>query len=150
VGAVANTWADVADVADTTGVTVDAADILQAQSAVEIYANRTYDATDGLTARDLAWLKRAVSWQAAWQSQQYGFAARQSASSISADGQSVERATPSDVVLAPLAARALKNLSWKTGTRRLRRVEEPRGGALISDEQWLREASDDDGPWEAL
>lgn len=147
----ADAWADIADVADTTGVTVDLADLAQAQSAVEIYANRTYDATGGFTARDLGWLKRAVCWQAAWQSQQYGYAARQSASSVSTDGQSVQRDAGSDVTLAPLAARALRNLSWK-GARTVRtpRVELPRG-LTEAGAHFLDEAFDEaTAGWKAL
>jgi hypothetical protein len=148
---VTDAWATTTEVADMTGVTVDATDLAQAQAVIEIYANRTYDATDGFTARDLAWLTRAVCWQAAWQSQQYGYASRQSASQVSQDGLSVQRDAGSDVTLAPLAARALKNLSWK-GARTLRtpRVELPRG-LSVAGANFLDEAFDESSSgWEPL
>lgn len=143
------TWATTTEVKDVTGVTVAAADLAQAQGVIEIYANRTTDATDGLTARDLGWLNRAVCWQAAWQSQQYGYAARESASSVSQDGQSVQRSAGSDLVLAPLAARALKNLSWKCSrTVRQPGVEVPLGYGAVVD--FASEASDESHGWEPL
>jgi len=145
-------WATAADVADKTGVTVDDADVAQAQSVVEIYANRTFDATEGFSARDLSWLRTAVCWQAAWQSQQYGYAARQQASSVSEAGQSVQRSSRADVALAPWAERSLRNLSWKgSRTVRLRHVSEPRGaGRIWTDAEFLNEANDEAHSWDRL
>jgi hypothetical protein len=145
-------WATVAEVGDTTGVTVDSSDLAHAQAVIEVYANRTTDADDGLTTRDLGWLKRAVCWQAAWQSSQYGYAARQTAASVSQDGASVTRRSQSDQDLAPLAARALRNLSWKgSRTQRVRPLGVPRGGGLVeTDAQFMRDAFDEDDGWQAM
>lgn len=149
-------WATIVEVADTTGVTVDAADLAQAQDVIEVYANRTPAADSGLTTRDLVWLKKAVCWQTAWQSQQYGYAARQAGKTVSQDGSSVTRTADSDLVLAPLAARALKNLSWKgSRTKVLRPVGVPRGaglGQLETEAQFLRDALDnnDATAWQAM
>jgi hypothetical protein len=135
-------WVTAAEVADRTGVTVDASDVAAAQDTIEIVANRTYAATPGITSRDLVWLRKAVCWQAAWYSQQFGFAFRQSGTSVSADGQSINRESRTDTYLAPLADRALRNLSWK-GTRTVRRprVETPLGYGMA--DEFASEASDD-------
>lgn len=148
-----NTWATLAAVADVTGVTVDATDLAMAQSVIEIYANRTYEATPGFTPRDLGWLSRAVCWQAAWLSRQFGFAFRQSGNNVGADGQSISRNEASDTNLAPMAARALRNLSWKgTRTVNIDRAE-IRTGLARRYSDFSNEASDDrddDNGWEPM
>ena len=142
-------WATVDEVEDTTGVTVTATDLAQAQAVIEIYANRNEDATDGLIARDIYWLQMAVCWQAAWQSQQYGYASRTYAWSHMQDGLSVMHNNQSQADLAPLAARALKNLSWK-GSKTIvtRPVGQPRGGNALVD--LLAEANDEALPWDRM
>lgn len=145
-------WATVTDVGDITGVSVDAATVAQAQGVIEVYANRTDDATDGFSARDLGWLKRAVCWQAAWLKDQYGYTSRQRARSTSQDGTSITRVADSDQDLAPLAARALKNLSWLgSRTTRARGIAVPRGGlGWETDAEFMRDARDSDALWEAM
>lgn len=143
------TWATVAEVEATTGVAVGKTDLLQAQAVIDVYANRTVDAADGLTARDRGWLKRALCWQAAWQAQQYGYAGRQNATSVGQDGLSVSRGAEHHLTLAPLAARALRNLSWKgTRTTRVERVEFPRGSGVLTD--FENEAADVEHGWEPM
>lgn len=142
-------WATEAETLAKTGVTVTATDISMAQSAIEIYANRSYDATDGMSARDVYWLKTAVCWQAAWLNSQVAFAQKSQANSISQLNMTVQRQNEYDVALAPLAARALKNLSWK-GTRAMRVKPEavPRGADGFID--YLAEASDDMSEWDPI
>jgi hypothetical protein len=139
-------WASTAEVEAETGVTVDNADLAVAQSVIDIYSGRTEDAEGGLSQRDLTWLMKAVCWQAAWVSRQSGFAFRQSSVSTSQDGLSVTRRSDSDILLAPLAARALKNLSWKCSrTMRIQPVGVPRGGVTSID--YSLESSDDLQQW---
>jgi hypothetical protein len=149
-------WASVQECADITGITVTTTELLQAQGAIEVHANRVqstaFDAT--CTARDLAWLKRAVAWQAAWLTEQVDFATRSAYSQLSQDStQHVTRAA-SEVVLAPLAARALKNVSWK-GSRSIvirpayrRRGEARPGGTNLLD--YTQDSSDDQHSWDSL
>lgn len=142
-------WATEAEALAKTGVTVTAADIAMGQSIIEIYANRSYDATDGFSARDLYWLNTAVCWQAAWCHSQIALAAKSQANSISQTNMTVQRENEYDVVLAPLAARALKNLSWK-GTRamRVKNIDVPRGMDGLPD--YLSELTDDMFEWDQL
>lgn len=111
-------WVTEAEAEAITGVNVTATDVANAQGVIEVYAGRTYD--DTFLDRDLRWLKRAVAWQAAWQPQQAGYEARNNATNVEYDTVRVARDTEHSVTLAPLAARALKNLSWKSGARRAR------------------------------
>lgn len=139
------TWATTADVQNITGETVTEAQLLQAEAVVEIYANRsTVLDTDSLSARDLDTLKKATCWQAAWQPQQPGYTGRQDVQEMQQDGARLTLGSAPrggaghTVTLAPLAARALRNLSWK-GDRSLRRrsVRYPTGTSEWVDDPVL-------------
>lgn len=123
------TWATVAEVLDVTGASVTASVLSQASAVVTIYCNRTEAASSSMGTRDLHWLKQATCWQAAWQLEQPGWATRSRVDSVQQDAASVTYASESALTLAPLAERALRNLSWK-GARTLRvpGVDTPQGG----------------------
>ena len=125
------TWAQTTDVSDITGVTVTSGELALAEADICTYANRSPDASAGMAARDLYWLKVATCYQAAWRDSQVQVSGRQSARAISqggAGGQSVSYTAGWEVVLAPMAARALRNLSWKADrTLRTPNVRYPRG-----------------------
>ena len=116
--AVTGAWATVEQALGFTGKTLTAAQLLAASSVITLYAGKTTDQPeDSITARDRYWLAMATSYQAVWQAARAGYLdQRESHVSQSADGVSVQREAPSDHMLAPLAARALRNLSW-VGTR---------------------------------
>lgn len=140
-------WASAADVLEVVGREVDAATLAQADGAITIYANRTPDAVDGMSARDRYWLKVATCWQAAWLDQQVGVDGRSTATSLSTDGQTVTWDAEHQVVLAPLAARALRNVSWKAS----RSVEvRPVGDNGMWIRNFENEASDQFHPWSTL
>lgn len=101
------------DVLNVTGETATVADIAKADSIVSIVANRTASASGGMGARDLHWVQVAICWQAAWIPTQPDLVGRNDAESITQDGLSVQSRAKWAKYLAPLAARALKNLSSK-------------------------------------
>lgn len=150
-------WATTQDVTDIAGVTVTTAQLAQAQGTVEIHANRisgtAFDAT--VSVRDLAWLKRSVCWQAAWLTEQVDFATRSSYDQLSQDSTQHTTRAPSDIVLAPLAARALKNVTWKgSRTVNVRPTYRRRGEALPGSSSTLLDytldSSDDMHGWDSL
>lgn len=108
------TWASEEDVTAITGTTVAADVLAQAIGIVSIYAGRTPDMKTKLRKRDQSWLTQATAWQAAWLAGQAGVAARNLGTRIDTEGLSIDHAAEYEVVLAPLAARALRNLSWKS------------------------------------
>jgi hypothetical protein len=112
-----DTWATASETLAITGTTVSGPTLAQAQGTVELHINRTIDAA--MTVRDLAWCKRAVAWQAAWLAGQFGYTTRMNVTSVSQDGVSTQFAAQHAITLAPLAARAARNLSWM-GTRSTR------------------------------
>jgi hypothetical protein len=132
------TWASTADVLNVTGTTVTSPQLSAANEVITIYANRTEAASASLASRDLYWLNRAVCWQTVWQMQQPGYDQKSVVASFRQDGLEVNYGGTKDneaaewkVSLAPLAARALKNLSWKAGnTLRTPRISTPVGAPL--------------------
>jgi hypothetical protein len=108
---VADPWASVSDVTEITGATVDAETLAQAQGVIELLVGRTADAT-WIPARDLRWLRRAVAYQAAWMPSQPDLFTRTEVASSSQDGAS-QVYRPDSHLLAPLARRALKKLTWR-------------------------------------
>lgn len=140
-------WATIADVLSATGKTVVEADLLQGEAVVTIYANRTPAASAGMGARDLNWLKAASCWQTVWQMQQPGYDQRSSLAEITQDGMSIKYKHEWQISLAPLAARALKNLSWKSSrTLRYLPVRIPTGREI----DFTTEPSDDYSEWQTL
>lgn len=106
-------WATTDDVEDVTGSTVTSGELSRAQAVVELFVGRTPAADDQPTrAVDLHWLKQAVCWQAVWLKDQPGYNSRSSFSDMAQDGFQLSVGARHDLHLAPLAARAIKNLTW--------------------------------------
>lgn len=107
------TWATVSEVADITGVDVDANVLRVASYIVETHTRRIYDLdADRVGSRNAYWLRHAVAWQAAWLLGQDDLDTRMNVLEISEAG----RATVLDktaLELAPLAKRNINNCSWR-------------------------------------
>lgn len=141
-------WATTSDVTTITGATVTSGDVTVAQSVVETYVNRSEDAVNGFTERDLGHLRKAVAFQAAWLAGQPGYLTRMGATSVQQDGLSTTLTNPADMTLAPLAQRAIKNLTWM-GTRTIHRRRYDRAlTAGMTDTTWLH--TDPEEGWDAL
>lgn len=108
-----------ADVLAATGASATVAQIAAADSVITIYLNRSSVASASMAPRDLATLRSAIAWQTVWQASQPGYTTRSQFDSLSQDGLSVQSTAQWAKILSPIAARALKNLSWK-GSRTLR------------------------------
>lgn len=101
------------DVTNVTGASATAANIAMADSIVTIVANRSASASGGMSVRDINWVQHAICWQARWLAGQPGMETRNEFESMSQDGLSVQSRAQWSKYLAPLAARALRNLSSK-------------------------------------
>lgn len=110
-------WATVEQITEATGKTVDTATRSLAARVIEGVTGliEEVERTD-ISGRDRYWLKLAVSFQAAWLIEQPDFLERNMVSAASQDGQSATGANPDWLVLAPMARRYLRKLSWR-GTR---------------------------------
>jgi len=121
----ASAWATRGETYSITGSQVTENDIDLAQSVIETNAGRTFAGSSvnaSIRAKDLVWLKKAVAYQASWMPNQPGYFNRHSVKEVNQDGAQIIYAGSSEpnntvlITLAPLANRALKNLSWM-GTR---------------------------------
>lgn len=110
----ATLWASVADITAATGVTVNASTRSIAANAIELTTGliEAVERTD-ISDRDRYWLKLAVCYQAAWIVAQPDYLERNAIASASQDGQAATGGNPDWLVLAPLARKALKRLSWR-------------------------------------
>jgi hypothetical protein len=115
--AVEHTWATMAQVVGFTGKEVSAASLQVASGMITLYGNADPGLVDSYRQKDLYWLAMATSYQAVWVAPKLDtiLEDRESHTSTSADGVQVTREAGSDLTLAPLAARALRNLSWIGG-----------------------------------
>lgn len=124
-------WASPAQVYSITGEEVTDQEIQDAQMVVELHCGRTAAGmgTDNTRLRDtdLGWLRKAVAYQATWQRSQPGYMERHWIKEIIQDGTNIVYASSGEssnvafLNLGPLAARAIKNLSWmKNRTLRLK------------------------------
>jgi hypothetical protein len=140
-------WATEADVVALTGTPADAVKLAQAQGLIELAISRTEAmGTAEMTLRDLDWLKKAVAYQAAWIAGQPDLFTRLDVESLSQDGMSAKFSSTGSLVYAPLATRAMRNLSWRGSSRSVSvepfvptpRRRYPVGGAVIDyeNEQW--------------
>jgi len=138
-----NAWATAQDVIDATGVSVTDQQLAQAQKAVEVFSNRIYPDRDRMRSRDLYWLGQAVAYQAAWLAGQFGLETRLDATQIQQD--QVSTTLQGDgLVLAPMAARALRRVSWmRSRTVHIRSALE--GAGVVGNP--LLEAADDQQAW---
>ncbi|MGW0837547.1 hypothetical protein [Streptomyces prunicolor] len=137
-------WASVQEVTDITGVSVAGAQLAQAQAAIEVFSNRIYPDAERMRTRDLYWLGRAVAYQAAWLAGQFGLETRLDATQIQQDQVSSTLAGDG-LVLAPMAARALRRVSWmRSRTVHIRSAVEG-SGPLIGDA--LSDGSDERMAW---
>lgn len=143
-------WATASDVATVTGKTVTAENVAVAISSIAAAVARTTD--DVLPNRDLYWLKQAVCWQAAWLLDQPDFTGRSAVAGITQDGVAVTYKNQPAVVeisTAPLAIRAIQNLSWKK-SRSVRPRNPFIDGWLPLTNNPLSEASDALEGWVAM
>lgn len=114
-------WASVSRVQTITGSVVTEDQLATAQGIIELYCGRTYAGSSvnaSIRAKDLAWLEKAVAYQAAWMPTQPGYFGKHSVKEVSQDGAQIIYAGSTQannsalIMLGPLAARALKNVSW--------------------------------------
>ena len=141
------TWATLEDVQNITGKAVTSEDLAMAEAVIEIYSNRTPMASATIGVRDLYWMKQATAWEAAWLPAQPGYTDRSKFKTMSQDGLSVSHDADWEHDLAPMAARSLRNLSWKG--ERTKFTRPPRVVSRTRD--FMLESSDEyDTDWRPL
>lgn len=141
-------WADIADIATVTGKTVLQADRNRAANVIELLtgAIEAVERSD-MSDRDRYWLKLAVAYEAVFIAATPDFDERMAVASLSQDGISFSAANPDAVILAPMARKAIRRLSWR-GPRGLNIGRTGATSSRITDVN--SEAFDDSLPWRPL
>lgn len=120
-----------------TGLEVTQAELDLASAVVELYSGRLLEEpTAAITPLDRRWLAQATAYQAVWMRGKPGLLThRESHTSTSADGVNVQRESDSQIMLAPLASRCLRNLST-IGNRSAQALPDlrPKGSILATDD----------------
>jgi hypothetical protein len=108
------TWATAVDVKALTGVTVSDTLIDQATAVIELTGGGRLARLDPafVSERNFDWLRRAVCYQAAFMAGRPDYFEAADVSSLTQDGVSAQLKGDS-LILAPLARRCLKRLSWR-------------------------------------
>lgn len=141
-------FASVSDITTITGITVTEVSRNQAANVIEMLTGliESIERAD-ITNRDRYWLKLATAYEAVFIEATPDFMERMNVAAMSGDGESF---TPGDAdahILAPLARKAIKRLSWagprglKVGARVGRQSLE---GVNVNSEEY-----DDSLPWRA-
>lgn len=138
-------WATVADVADVAGVTVTADELRQARNIIETLVG-LFEATyrPDISDRDREWLRRAVCYEAAFVHDNPDLFSRIDVTSASQDGEAVAFRNADAHLLAPLARKCIRRLSWR-GLHRAADVAADRRQVSILDEDY-----DDSLAWERV
>lgn len=137
------TWTTVQQVKSLTGKAVTDATIDIAEGILATLHGLIPGVERTLTGRDRYFLGMTAAYQAAWVADQPDLFERLDVSSAGQDGQSAAFKADA-LVLAPLARRALKKLSWK-GARAIGTVA-PRRVLNVNDDDW----EDEHLPWRAV
>lgn len=143
---VENPWATVKDVADVTGVTVTERERLIAVHSLESMIGLIEDVDKpDISGRDRHFLKLAVAYQAAFVKDNPDLFSGLDVTSASQDGASATFRNADSHILAPLARKAVRRLSWRGLTRR-----NDRDGYRQTPNDVLSEEYDDSLPWKSV
>lgn len=114
-------WATIDDVSLRTGESVQLATLLQAQDLIELFSGVTFLATDQITERNLRHLNRAVAYQAGWMPSRPDLFTHIEADQVSQGGTSHQKGHENADLLAPMAIRMLRRLTWTMRPLHIRR-----------------------------
>ncbi|MFE7461663.1 hypothetical protein ACWFMI_23560 [Nocardiopsis terrae] len=130
-------WANVNDVKDYTDFEASPAQVMRAQLMIEILSGATYG--DNLHPQDLRKLRGAVAYQTPFIVEHPDLFTHVDVEDLSQDGVNARLSNDNAGLLAPMAHRCLRRLSWR-GTR-TRTVGQPRRRNAPSDD-WNYDAQD--------
>ena len=131
----ATPWASIADVLEITGKTVTEPDRLVAVHSLEtiIGVIEAVDRPD-ISDRDRYWLKLATCYQTAFVLDNPDLFSRADVTSASQDGESANFRNVDAHLLAPLARKSIRRLSWRSLTRSKDRAAQRGRTNILSEE----------------
>lgn len=121
-------WATTSDVYNLTGETVEDVDINKAQGIIDLFSEVTSESaltedgesTGQISPKNLRYLRQATAYQTVWMLQHPDVFTNVDYSTFSEDGLSATNTHSNAQILAPLATRALRRLTWLRPNRSLR------------------------------
>lgn len=138
-------WATIESIADVTGVTVSDRERKTSTAIIEDLVGLIEGVErSGMTGRDLHYLGHAVAWQAVWVRDNPDLFSRADVVSASQDGDSATFRNVDAHILAPLARKSIRRLSWRQPTREDDRQSTAGRVNVLSEEY------DDSLPWRPL
>lgn len=108
-----DTWATPEEASEITSETVTQAQLTAAHPVLAIHTRHSVEIRDKIKAKDLFLLKCAEAYQAAWMARQVDYVGRSDVDQVDHDGLRYSKGDPDAHTLAPLAAKALRSLSWR-------------------------------------
>lgn len=107
-------WATVDETYGWTGREPSPESLALAQTMIEMFANTTTEASDAglITSKNLRLLGQAVAFQAVWLDAHPDVLEAMDVQGVSQDGLNAQYASVNAHLLAPMAARYLRRLSW--------------------------------------
>lgn len=105
-------WATISEVLSYTRISVEQEDLDSAQVMIEIFADVVYGQTAQISTKNLRLLKMAVAYQAAWMTEHPDLFTHTDIQSINQDGIFYVHQHENSYLLAPMARRCIKRLSW--------------------------------------
>jgi hypothetical protein len=116
-------WATLDDVVDITGRTTTAESLALARSMIATFTGTTETASDNglISTTNLNRVKKAVCFQAVWLDSHPDVLDAMDVQGVSQDGLSAQYASANAHLLAPMAQREIRRLSWMRAPLRARR-----------------------------
>lgn len=105
-------WATIPETLAYTRINVEQEDLDSAQMMIELFADVVYGQTANINTKNMRLLKMAVAYQAAWMTQHPDLFTHTDIQSINQDGIFYVHQHENSYLLAPMARRAIKRLSW--------------------------------------
>jgi hypothetical protein len=136
-------WATVEQAYDWTGEEPSPKALALAQTMIEIFSGTTTIASDDglISGRNLRLLGQAVAFQAVWLDEHPDVLAAMDVEGVSQDGLNANYASVNAHLLAPMAARCLRRLSWTQEirirlSRAARRSDRGNRDSAVRDDQY--------------
>lgn len=105
-------WATISETLSYTRISVEQEDLDSAQFMIELFADVVYGQTEKISTKNLRLLKMAVAYQAAWMTEHPDLFTHTDIQSINQDGIFYVHQNENSYLLAPMARRCIKRLSW--------------------------------------
>lgn len=107
-----STWVTAEEATDITNVSVTSGQVAAAHPIIEIFTNITTAASGSLKPHDLRMIRYAEAYQARWMPTRPDYGSEVDVDNVTQDGVAFTKDGDDAMLLAPLASRCIRRLSW--------------------------------------